>query len=262
MEERCTHSCSDDVLSPASSCISEAVDGDDVSSCISEVVVSEGSDDDRQLLCLLDALDHLLCCRESLAKSLTKGWMEIASARYSMGPSRIDQALFSLKPCSASTVVSVSTPEDFVEVKSHVGEDEQESHANCAFQYSLRSPPKSDLDNHSASREETATSIVFPQSNLRQRHNSGLENKEHVDDDSEASVNHVLIKGRDMAQDGHRNSKHKSDVLAWFGTLVSPHLRAAQTSFAEALGTVVELAAAQSKILAACHQIKQGGGLI
>jgi len=40
------------------------------------------------------------------------GWLEIASARYSMGHSRISEALFSLKPHLAYTLISVEHTDD------------------------------------------------------------------------------------------------------------------------------------------------------
>eukprot|EP00250_Pteridium_aquilinum_P009535 c18735_g1_i1 orf=80-847(+) len=245
-EEGCAQNCSSGVLSSSSSCISE--------------VDMEPSDEDRQLLSLLDAMDHLLCSRDSFAKSLSQGWIAIASARYSMGPSRINQALFSLKPCPASTVVSVSTLEDVVQDEGHGGEGEQEQDIQYAFQFALQNQCKSDQDNNTAFGEENAN--LETQSHLRQRHISGFANKQHADDDSEGSVNHLLANESIMAEERHRHPKQRSDALAWFGTLVSPHLRAAQTSFTEALETLVDLAMAQNKVLAAYHQIKRGGGLV
>ncbi|KAI5073476.1 hypothetical protein GOP47_0011489 [Adiantum capillus-veneris] len=223
-------------------------DSTSTSSCVSEV---QEAHEDAQMLRLLDAMDHLLSCRDSLAKSLSQGWMEIASARYSMGPSRIDQALFSLKPCTASTLVSVSRTDELVIDKGHVEECEQECISQQEFQFALQSPHKDNPGGY-----ENAKSDVLPQSQLRQRHPSGSANRQHTDNDFEDS--NILGNDSDMAQSKSRGH----DSLAWFGTLVSPHLRVAQSSFKEALETVVELATSQSTIQMAYRQIQESGGLV
>ncbi len=54
-------------------------------------------------------------CHEVLANfeldrwDVLQGWMEMAQARYAMGPARISQPLYSLKPYAASASVSVKS---------------------------------------------------------------------------------------------------------------------------------------------------------
>ncbi|MCO5580278.1 hypothetical protein L7F22_034144 [Adiantum nelumboides] len=235
--------------------LEENGEGDSTSSCVSEV---QEAHEDAQVLRVLDAMDHLLLCRESLAKFLSQGWMEIASARYSMGPSRIDQALFSLKPCPASTLVSISRADDFVNDEAHDGEGE-ECISQQEIHFTLESPHKIKPRGDPTFGYESSKSDVLSGSHLRQRHSSGSANMQHTGND--------LDNGQDLGNDGDlaqdmQNKLKESDPLAWFGTLVSPHLRAAQSSFKEALETIAELATTQSTILMAYQQTQESGGLI
>ncbi len=65
------------------------------------------------LLYLLHLTESL--CLEVLANfeldrwDVLQGWMEMAQARYAMGPARISQPLYSLKPYAASASVSVKS---------------------------------------------------------------------------------------------------------------------------------------------------------
>ncbi|MCO5592905.1 hypothetical protein L7F22_046909 [Adiantum nelumboides] len=225
------------------------------SSCVSEV---QDAHEDAHILRLLDAMDRLLLCRESLAKFLSQGWMEIASARYSMGPSRIDQALFSLKPCPASTLVSISRADDFFNDEAHDGEGE-ECISQQEIHFTLESPHKIKPRNIPTSGYESSKSDALSGSHLRQRHSSSSANMQHTGNDFDDGQ--ALGNDGNMAQD-MQNKLKESDLLAWFGTLVSPHLRAAQSSFKEALETIAELATTQTTILMAYQQTQESGGLV
>ncbi|KAJ7518355.1 hypothetical protein O6H91_21G065300 [Diphasiastrum complanatum] len=63
---------------------------------------------DATILRCLDSVDRLLQLRAALSETLAQGWMDMARARYAMGPSRIGQTLFSLKPNAALISVCVS----------------------------------------------------------------------------------------------------------------------------------------------------------
>ncbi|KAI5660898.1 hypothetical protein M9H77_20221 [Catharanthus roseus] len=55
----------------------------------------------------LDSVDGYLMLMDSLNSTLRQGWLELASARHSMGASRINSALFDLKDHSAATTFEV-----------------------------------------------------------------------------------------------------------------------------------------------------------
>ncbi|XP_024525927.1 uncharacterized protein LOC112344802 isoform X4 [Selaginella moellendorffii] len=110
----------------------------------------------------------------STPNSRRQGWIEMARARYSMGHSRINESLFSLR--AHRSLVCVSEGE--LEIKP-----------------------------------------------------SGSAQEEEEEDSSDDEV---------VTMDSKR-----VDPLCWFGSLVSPHLRASQQSFQKALRTLVEIANAQ-----------------
>ncbi|XP_042493746.1 uncharacterized protein LOC122073259 isoform X2 [Macadamia integrifolia] len=71
------------------------------------------------VLQFMDSIDSYLCLMDSLSSTLRQGWLELASARHSMGISRVTSALFDLKPHSAATTTQVNpcgfeypTPDD------------------------------------------------------------------------------------------------------------------------------------------------------
>ncbi|KAA0064653.1 coiled-coil domain-containing protein 115-like isoform X2 [Cucumis melo var. makuwa] len=68
-----------------------------------------------QELCLLqfmDSTDDYLSLLDALSTTLRKGWFELASARHSMGTSRISTALLDLKVHSAATSLRVDERDD------------------------------------------------------------------------------------------------------------------------------------------------------
>nr|DAD32344.1 TPA_asm: hypothetical protein HUJ06_011195 [Nelumbo nucifera] len=56
----------------------------------------------------LDSMDDYLTLLDSLSLTLRQGWIDLASARHSMGLSRVTSALFDLKSHSAATTLHVS----------------------------------------------------------------------------------------------------------------------------------------------------------
>ncbi|XP_058098609.1 uncharacterized protein LOC131243336 isoform X3 [Magnolia sinica] len=68
--------------------------------------------EDENILLFLDSMDSYLTLFDSLSSTLRQGWLELASARHSMGTSRITSALFDLKLHSAATTLQVNLPYD------------------------------------------------------------------------------------------------------------------------------------------------------
>nr|XP_009785304.1 PREDICTED: uncharacterized protein LOC104233588 isoform X4 [Nicotiana sylvestris] len=63
---------------------------------------------DKNVLEFMDSTDSYLVLMNSLSSSLRQGWFELASARHSMGASRINSALFDLKYHSAATTLQLN----------------------------------------------------------------------------------------------------------------------------------------------------------
>ncbi|XP_058098608.1 uncharacterized protein LOC131243336 isoform X2 [Magnolia sinica] len=81
--------------------------------------------EDENILLFLDSMDSYLTLFDSLSSTLRQGWLELASARHSMGTSRITSALFDLKLHSAATTLQVNLPYD--ESASDVQEKDSET---------------------------------------------------------------------------------------------------------------------------------------
>ncbi|WCJ44726.1 hypothetical protein M5689_025380 [Euphorbia peplus] len=181
---------------------------------------------DEHVLGFLDSIDTYLILLDSLSSTLRQGWFDLASARHSMGASRLNSALLDLKFHSASTSLQVSQ-----------GQDEQPH-------FTLRK--WGSMENHSAPADQDSREDELngksgsPQ--LRHRGNSQL--SEEV-----TSPKQALYEVDDQVQKG------RSRTLSTFGTLVSPKLRTAQLTFESALGTLVEIANIRSSLLSAYDQV-------
>nr|GMC56998.1 coiled-coil domain-containing protein 115 isoform X1 [Ipomoea batatas] len=62
---------------------------------------------DAKVLNFLDSLDSYLILMDTLSSTLRQGCLELASARLSMGASRINSSLLDLKPHSAATTLEI-----------------------------------------------------------------------------------------------------------------------------------------------------------
>lgn len=74
-----------------------------------EVVIK---DEDKVALQFMDSLHNYLSLSDSLSSTLRQGWLELASARYSMGTSRVNSSLLDLKFHSAATTLKISENEN------------------------------------------------------------------------------------------------------------------------------------------------------
>ncbi|KAL3810203.1 hypothetical protein ACJIZ3_000046 [Penstemon smallii] len=72
----------------------------------------EISQSEENVINFLDSMDTYLILVDSLSSALRQGWFELASARQSMGASRVNSALFDLKSHHASTTLQVDEHED------------------------------------------------------------------------------------------------------------------------------------------------------
>ncbi|XP_022016868.1 coiled-coil domain-containing protein 115 isoform X2 [Helianthus annuus] len=181
-------------------------------------VATEETED--QTLIFLDSLDDYLILIQTLSSTLRQGWLELASARHSMGASRVNTALLSLKHRSAATKV------------------ELDYHDNAKSpQFSLCKWTSTDDKNSSPEKEK-----VEEDEQLKENM-SGLE--------SESSLE--SSKGSETTASPRKteNLKERAKILSMFGTLVSPKLRASQLSFETALETLVNIANVRSSILEA-----------
>ncbi|ONK57317.1 uncharacterized protein A4U43_C10F18830 [Asparagus officinalis] len=195
----------------------------------------EEGENDENILMFLDSLDSYVTLMDSLTSSLRKGWLDLASARHSMGSSRVSSSLLDLKEQSAATTVQVS-------------ESIKESHSELHYTLSKWG---SSLEGNTYSFEEAVEEVPNPTiSQLRRRGSSHLH--EGSQETYPASANDASPNAAD-----NNIQKERSKPLAVFGTLVSPKLRTAQVSFESALETIVEIANMRSSMLSAFSRLRK-----
>ncbi|XP_077231237.1 coiled-coil protein isoform X2 [Tasmannia lanceolata] len=208
-------------------------------------------EDDEKVLQFLDSMDTYLTHLDSLSSTLRQGWLELASARHSMGTSRISSALFDLKLHPAATTLqvkqsvdeSLSVAEDPVMNQPHFALSKWAS-LNDAKSYS----EEVELD------EELHTK--FSTSQLRHRVTAQISVEEEISLSKEVGEEKSSASEASLIVDD-QVQKERSKSLAVFGTLVSPKLRSAQISFETALETLIEIANIRSSMLSAYARVKK-----
>lgn len=201
----------------------EAVAGNQ-SSVISESAEEERRVENNDVLRFLDSVDDYLLLIDSLSSTLRQGWLELASARYSMGASRINTALLDHKDHPAATSLEVN-------------------HNDAG---SIMQSPQFTLHKWTSPDNPKSPSGEAP----------------HRMDCSCTPVGNAPESNRCASNGSPRaidNSvqKERSKLLSMFGTLVSPKLRSSQLSFETALETLVELANMRSSMLLASDKVKK-----
>ncbi|KAJ0967469.1 hypothetical protein J5N97_024386 [Dioscorea zingiberensis] len=192
-----------------------------------------GEEGEIATLRFLDSLDAYVSLLNSLSSTLRQGWLELASARHSMGSSRISSALFDLKVQSASTTCQVTDSSD--------GSPSDSPHFTLSKWVSSREGKCSG---------EELTQLQKESSSSKLRHRGAPNSSDGVDDansainDSHSTVGNII-------------QKERSKSLSVFGALVPPKLRAAQGSFETALDIIVELANMRASMLSSYSQVQQ-----
>ncbi|XP_034674381.1 coiled-coil domain-containing protein 115 isoform X1 [Vitis riparia] len=204
----------------------------------------EQLDEGENVVTFLDSMDAYLTLIDSLSSTLRQGWLELASARHSMGASRISSSLFDLKLHSAATSLRVT--EDDVDSKMN-----QPHFTLCKWASSDNG--KCCSGEAKFDGDELQKKSVSPQ--LRYRGTSQLDEPQEIQEKS-PTCKSPTSNGSPLSLDSPvQKQRHKS--LSVFGTLVSPKLRAAQFSFETALETIVEIANMRSSMLSAFDQVQK-----
>ncbi|CAA6675158.1 unnamed protein product [Spirodela intermedia] len=152
----------------------------------------------------------------SLSSSLRQGWLELSSARHSMGNSRISSVLFDMKPHSSATTVDLT-----VSLPVNVPHTTQ---------------PHFSLLKWGSRGDEKSPSVEVDGKTPSQA----------------SSCSGRTICGLLLLKCGRRRSK----ALSMFGALVPPKLRVAQGSFETSLEAIIEIANTRSTILSALGRLQ------
>ncbi|PHT57059.1 hypothetical protein CQW23_05545 [Capsicum baccatum] len=201
---------------------------------------AEMQSSDKNVLQLLDSTDSYLLLMNSLSSSLRQGWLELASARHSMGASRISSALFDLKSHSAATTLQLNHQD--------AGPELEKSHFSLCKWASSESSKSCSEEAKFEEDKLLQKKSISPKS-LNQEGLSNSEVQEEVSEAQETTESPLTL------EDQARKERLKS--LSMFGVLVCPKLRAAQSSFETALETLVEVANKRADLLNAYDQVRE-----
>ncbi|KAM3410991.1 hypothetical protein ACQJBY_002922 [Aegilops geniculata] len=189
--------------------------------------------DDEEILRFMDSADGYLLLMDSLSAALRQGWLDLASARHSMGASRVSSALFDHKEQSAATKLQVDYSADL-----------QQS----------ESKPHFALSKWCLQEESNSSDVVSAQDStkpkLRYRGSEAT-----PDGSSEPDAN--IGKSSNGADINSQVQSARSKALSVFGALVSPKLRTTQVSFETVLELIVELANSRSTMLSSFSWMKR-----
>ncbi|WOL05771.1 hypothetical protein Cni_G14502 [Canna indica] len=193
-------------------------------------------DGDEEVLRFMDSLDTYLMLLDSLSSTLRQGWFELASARHSMGSSRISSVMLDQNVQSAATTLQVR---EFI--------DRTTPEPQTIFSLSKLA---SSTDERCSSEEIETTCVqrATNSSELRHRGSSNLYDGTRGLDSTTTSS--LTIRDSNI-------QKERSKLLSVFGTLVSPKLRAAQVSFETAIDDIVAIANIRSSLLSSFSQLQQ-----
>lgn len=181
----------------------------------------EISEREGNILSFLDSTDSYLILMDSLSSALREGWLELASARHSMGASRINSTLFDLKSHHASTTLQVHQCDDSPDM----GLPNFTLCKWASSDDSERYPEETKFEEDELLQNKSKSPRLL---NRRTSQNSDPKETSSKGGGSPVSVvNQAQIE--------------RSKSLSMFGTLVSPKLRATQLSFERALQILVEI---------------------
>ncbi|XP_027190304.1 uncharacterized protein [Cicer arietinum] len=178
-----------------------------------EVVKAE----DKLALQFMDSFHTYLTLSHSLSSTLRQGWMDLASARHSMGTSRVNSSLLDLKLHPAATTLKITENDG--------------------------TQPRFMLQKWVSSEHESTQ--------LEDK------NEQPQDSNSMTSSEAAITKNLTGLADTDEVQKERFKSLSVFGVLISPKLRATQLSFEKALETLIELANMRSSLLNSFHQLQQ-----
>ncbi|KAM0905566.1 hypothetical protein ACQ4PT_017311 [Festuca glaucescens] len=193
--------------------------------------------DDVEILRFMDSADGYLLLMDSLSSALRQGWLHLASARHSMGASRVSSTLFDHKEQSAATKLQVDCSADL-----------QPSESSPHFSLSKWCLPEESNSSDAVSEQDST------EPKLRYRGAAATPDGS-TESDATTAKSSTGVDGSSQVQ------RARLKALSVFGALVSPKLRTTQVSFETALELIVELANSRSTILSSFSQIKHESGV-
>ena len=206
----------------------------------------------------LDAATEYVNLQEQLSANLRKGHLQLARARYAMGPGSVGsanyisamQATFQvhISPADTNPFQSTGRPHS-PSSSSSLGSVRNDSHEKAVG--------SSEPSTSNAAEAQDSTSTMQAEANLNASTSAQSSHSKEADVNDQYSsdaISELAAKfgtTRVDRQSPVSESAVPKDPLKWFGFMVSPHLRHSQTDFKEAVTLLVDLANAQHRIHAA-----------
>ncbi|XP_057727929.1 uncharacterized protein LOC130943875 isoform X3 [Arachis stenosperma] len=120
-----------------------------------EVRLQPGAEE-KLVLQFMDSLNSYLSLSHSLSSTLGQAWMELASARHSMGTARLNTSLLDLKFHPASTTLKITEYDAWFVLRKWVSSEEVEEDEDST---STKSSERADDDDDVVVRRERAKSL-------------------------------------------------------------------------------------------------------
>ncbi|XP_029129334.1 coiled-coil domain-containing protein 115 isoform X3 [Cajanus cajan] len=176
--------------------------------------------EEKLVLQFMDSMHNYLSLFDEVSSALRQGWFDLASARHSMGASRINSSLLDLKFHPAATTLKITNC------------DGTQPHFMLRKWVSSEHESTQLEDEHVQPQDDSVKSSVIRTEVTMSKNFSGLADNDEV-------------------------QKERSKSLSVFGVLISPKLRASQLSFERALETLIEIANMRSSLLYSFHQLQK-----
>ncbi|KAL6652414.1 hypothetical protein ACP70R_011339 [Stipagrostis hirtigluma subsp. patula] len=238
-------------------------DAGEIDGAVGEDGPARDGSDDEEILRFMDSVDGYLLLMDSLSSALRQGWLDLASARHSMGPSRVSSTLYDHKEQSAVTKLQVV---DHADLKPSESKPlfalskwcfEEECHSSSDVPVQVSTKPEL---RHRGSAT-APVDINHERDAAAAESSTGAGTSSHCLEDFWLVLVVIAteLSGLENCFLGFacQVRRARAKALSVFGALVSPKLRTAQISFETALELIVELANSRSNMLASFSQIKE-----
>ncbi|KAG9142103.1 hypothetical protein Leryth_016315 [Lithospermum erythrorhizon] len=186
---------------------------------ISQNEINQSNDEiekeELSLIKFLDSLDNYLIFMNNLSSALRQSWLDLSSARHSMGALRISSAMFDHKNHDAATSVQVDQADGLSVEPPH---------------FKLCKWVSSNHESNGSRESETEENeLLHSKSGSAQLRHRSMPQKSDSGDIDSGDIRPENRRSSTVVDDQVQKERLKS--LSMFGTLVSPKLRSAQLSF-------------------------------
>ncbi|KAH1258234.1 hypothetical protein GmHk_03G008010 [Glycine max] len=204
--------------------------------------------EEKLVLQFMDSMDNYLSLFDVVSSTLRQGWFDLASARHSMGASRINSSLLDLKLHSAATTLKI-TNYDGTQPRFMLHKWVSSEHESTQLE-----------DENVQSQDSSSvksSGMVFLSLCIKLWFQCMLAISHFIICLVVRTAEVTMAKNSSGLADNAEVQNERSKSLSVFGVLISPKLRASQLSFEKALETLIEIANLQKSLLYSFHQLQK-----